>query len=182
MPTTRGRNHDEQASGTIPRRANTNPNLAVADARRTSNGRVIVMPTPTAGPLIAPITGLVHDEEPQRHEAALVAVAAVGLLHDAGGGGTGAAVVERGVAPAEVGAGTERPTAPGNHHRPHLGIGVDLVERRAQLPLHGDREGVEPVRAVERDGGHAVGHVVGDLPVRHVSDPRTWVGASRRRP
>ena len=27
MPTTRGRNHDEHASGTMPRRANTNPNL-----------------------------------------------------------------------------------------------------------------------------------------------------------
>ena len=30
MPTTRGRNHDEHASGTRPRRAKTNPNFAVA--------------------------------------------------------------------------------------------------------------------------------------------------------
>ena len=60
MPTTRGRNHDEQASGTIPRRANTKPNLAVSEASRTSIGRVIVAPTPTAGPLIAAITGFVH--------------------------------------------------------------------------------------------------------------------------
>src|SRR4029450_9009521 len=63
MPPPRGRTHDEQASGTIPRRANTKPNLAVADARRTSNGRAIVIPTPTAAPLIAPIRGLVHEKK-----------------------------------------------------------------------------------------------------------------------
>ena len=43
-------------SGTNPRRANTNPNLAVSLASRMSIGRVIVAPTPTAGPLIAAIT------------------------------------------------------------------------------------------------------------------------------
>ena len=57
MPTSRGRNHDEAASGTIPRRANTKPMRADSDARRTSIGSVMVMPTPTAGPLMAPITG-----------------------------------------------------------------------------------------------------------------------------
>ena len=60
MPTTRGRNQLEHASGTIPRRANTNPILAPSAARRTSIGRVIVIPTPTAGPLMAAITGLVE--------------------------------------------------------------------------------------------------------------------------
>src|SRR5215213_9987988 len=58
MPTMRGRNHDEHASGTIPRRANTNPSLASSATNRTSIGRVIVTPTPTAGPLIAAKTGL----------------------------------------------------------------------------------------------------------------------------
>ena len=58
IPTTRGRNHDEHASGTMPRRANTKPNRACSPASRTSIGRVMVAPTPTAAPLIAPITGL----------------------------------------------------------------------------------------------------------------------------
>ena len=57
IPTTRGKNHDEQASVMIPRRAKTKPNLAVSLDRRISIGRVIVTPTPTAGPIIAPIIG-----------------------------------------------------------------------------------------------------------------------------
>ena len=60
MPTTRGRNQLLQASGTIPRRAKTKPNLAFSLAIRTSMGSVMVTPTPTAGPLIAAITGFVH--------------------------------------------------------------------------------------------------------------------------
>ena len=59
IPTTRGKNQLEQASGMIPRRANTKPMRASSAARRTSIGSVIVAPTPTAGPLIAAITGLV---------------------------------------------------------------------------------------------------------------------------
>jgi hypothetical protein len=59
MPTIRGRNQLEHASGTIPRRVNTKPILAPSAARRMSIGSVIVMPTPTAGPLIAAITGFV---------------------------------------------------------------------------------------------------------------------------
>ncbi len=60
MPTIRGRNQLEQASGTMPRRVKTNPILAPSTASRMSIGSVIVMPTPTAGPLIAAITGFVH--------------------------------------------------------------------------------------------------------------------------
>ncbi len=62
MPTTRGRNQLEQASGMIPRRANTKPMRASSEARRTSIGSVIVAPTPTAGPLIAAITGFVQSK------------------------------------------------------------------------------------------------------------------------
>ncbi|HZN87679.1 MAG TPA: hypothetical protein VFB44_01770 [Thermoleophilaceae bacterium] len=62
MPTTRGRNQLEQASGTIPRRANTKPIFATSAASRTSIGRVIVIPTPTAGPLIAATTGFVDSK------------------------------------------------------------------------------------------------------------------------
>ena len=42
MPTTRGRNQLDAASGTIPRRAKTKPKRALSDARRTSIGSVIV--------------------------------------------------------------------------------------------------------------------------------------------
>ena len=59
IPTTRGKNQLEHASGMIPRRANTKPMRASSAARRMSIGSVIVAPTPTAGPLIAAITGLV---------------------------------------------------------------------------------------------------------------------------
>lgn len=58
IPTTRGRNHDDAASGTMPTRPNTKPNRADSAAMRTSMGSVIVAPTPTAGPLTAAITGL----------------------------------------------------------------------------------------------------------------------------
>ncbi|WRL65068.1 hypothetical protein U6N30_05060 [Blastococcus brunescens] len=58
MPTTRGRNHDDAASGTMPTRPKTNPKRADSAAMRMSIGRVSVAPMPTAGPLIAAITGL----------------------------------------------------------------------------------------------------------------------------
>jgi hypothetical protein len=60
MPTTLGRNHDEAASGTNPRRANTKPKRALSDASRMSIGNVMVAPTPTDGPFTAAITGFVH--------------------------------------------------------------------------------------------------------------------------
>jgi hypothetical protein len=56
----RGRNQALPASGVSPRRAKTKPNLASADAMRMSIGSARVMPTPTAGPLIAAIDGLVQ--------------------------------------------------------------------------------------------------------------------------
>ena len=56
----RGRNQDDAASGTIPSRPNTKPIRARSEASRTSMGRVMVAPMPTAAPLIAPITGLVQ--------------------------------------------------------------------------------------------------------------------------
>ena len=46
MPTIRGRNQLEHASGTMPRRAKTNPILDPSATSRMSIGKVIVMPTP----------------------------------------------------------------------------------------------------------------------------------------
>ena len=45
----------------MPRRAKTKPKRADSLAKRTSIGKVIVTPTPTAGPLIAAMTGLVQE-------------------------------------------------------------------------------------------------------------------------
>jgi hypothetical protein len=58
MPTRRGRNQLDAASGTSSRRANTSPKRADDEASRMSIGSVMVTPTPTAGPLTAAITGL----------------------------------------------------------------------------------------------------------------------------
>ena len=43
---------------TMPRREKTKPTFAVEQAMRIVAGRVMVMPTPTAGPFIAAIVGL----------------------------------------------------------------------------------------------------------------------------
>jgi len=44
----------------MPRRAKTKPIFTVSAASRISIGSVIVAPTPTAGPLMAAITGLLN--------------------------------------------------------------------------------------------------------------------------
>ena len=60
MPTTFGRNHVAQASGTMPRRENTKPNRADVLASRMSMGSSMVAPRPAATPFTAAITGLVQ--------------------------------------------------------------------------------------------------------------------------
>ena len=57
MPTSRGRNQVLQASGTTPRREKTKPIRAAEEAIRMSMARVTVAPKPTAGPLMAAMTG-----------------------------------------------------------------------------------------------------------------------------
>ena len=58
MPTIRGRNQDDAASGTMPSRPKTKPIRAVVEASRRSMASVMVAPMPTAAPLIAAMTGL----------------------------------------------------------------------------------------------------------------------------
>src|ERR1700722_4769386 len=60
IPTILGKNHEEQPSVTIPRRAKTKPIVESVEAMRMSHGSVIVAPIPMAGPLIAAMTGLVR--------------------------------------------------------------------------------------------------------------------------
>ena len=62
IPTMRGRNQLEQASGTMPRFAKTKPYLAFLDASLTSMAHCIVAPIPTAGPLHAEMTGFKHSK------------------------------------------------------------------------------------------------------------------------
>jgi hypothetical protein len=62
MPTTRGRNQLEHASGVMPRRAKTKPKRASVEAMRISIGSSMVAPTPTAGPLMAAITGFIDSK------------------------------------------------------------------------------------------------------------------------
>ena len=126
MPTTRGRNQLEHASGTIPRRTNTNPIRAVSDASRTSIGSVIVAPIPTAGPLIAAITGLVHSK--------IRSVSRPPLSRgDSGLRPRGSRLVNVSLAALEVGAGAEPAAGAGDDHRAHLVVGVSPFERRMEL-------------------------------------------------
>ena len=57
MPTSRGRNQHEPASIAMPRLLNTKPMRALVDIKRMSIGKHMVMPTPTAAPLIAATIG-----------------------------------------------------------------------------------------------------------------------------
>ena len=76
----------------------------------------------------------------------------------------------------EIGARAERPAGPGHDNRARLGVGVDRVERGAELALHRVGERVEPFRAVQRDAHDpvGVGAVVEDRLVRcrHVDAER----------
>ena len=60
MPTMRGKNQLDAASGTIPRWENTNPKRALSLAMRMSIASCMVTPMPTAGPFTAAITGFRH--------------------------------------------------------------------------------------------------------------------------
>lgn len=57
VPISRGRKYDEHASMMMPRLEKTNPIFAGAYATRILAGRHMVMPTPTAAPLIAAMVG-----------------------------------------------------------------------------------------------------------------------------
>ena len=95
-------------------------------------------------------------------------MATVGLALHAGLGGRVVGVEGR-LPAAEVGAGAEPASGTGHHDGADRRVAVDLVEHLAQLDLHVLGEGVEPVRAVERDGRDTVLDRVRDLPQLHVS-------------
>ena len=117
-----------------------------------SIGSVIVTPTPTAGPLIAPITGFVHRKMRSVSEAALVAVVHLGPTAAGDGADPSAASVLNVSPPPPRSAPAQKPRpATGDDDGAHVVVGVDPVEGVAQLALHRDGEGVEPVGPVEGD-------------------------------
>ena len=109
-------------------------------------GNVMEAPTPTADPFMAAIDRLQRTEDPQgQHPAQVPGGHASGVAgwQDEGPG-----------ARTEVGPGAEGAAVPGDHHRPHVVVGVGLVEHFEELGTHGAGEGVEAVGTVEGDRGH----------------------------
>ena len=139
----------------MPRRANTKPMRASSAARRTSIGSVIVAPTPTAGPLIAAITGFVDSKIRSVSSPPLSRLAPATLSR--------LRAVERVAAAAQVRARAEAPAGAGDDDRAHVVVRVREIERRAQLCAHLRGPRVQPLGSVQRDREHAVGGLRGDL-------------------
>ena len=106
-----------------------------------SIGSVMVTPTPTAAPLIAPITGFVQSKmrnetmpPPSRGTPDL-------RLDVAAASGEGVA------AGGQVGTRTEPTTGTGDDDGPDVVVGIDPVERVDHLPHHRAGERVEPAPA-----------------------------------
>ena len=126
MPTSRGRNQLLHASGTTPRRAKTKPIFAALEARRMSMASVSVAPKPTAGPLMAAITGFFISKMRSETRPPPSRWSSGRSLRP------GPPVEGRAPA-AQVGAGAEGAARAGDDHRPHAVVGVGLVERLDQL-------------------------------------------------
>ena len=114
----------------MPRRAKTKPIFAPSAAMRTSIGSVIVMPTPTAGPLIAAITGLCDS----KMRSVTCPPPSRGTRRRRRGRARRASKVL--AAAAEVGAGAEAAARAGDDDRAHVVVGVGAVEGLDQLARH----------------------------------------------
>src|SRR5439155_6317563 len=60
----------------------------------------------------------------------------------------------------DVAARAESPPGSRDDHRPYAGFIVERAEGIAQLAVHVERQGIEPIRTVERDRGDARVRVV----------------------
>ena len=131
MPTSRGRNQLDAASGTIPRRANTKPNRADGRGEAHVHGQRHRGADADAAPLIAPITGLRAGGEAQRDHAAAVARSHPDPTSPSGVRPRRARRSSKVPPPAaEVGARAERPPRAGDDQRADRVVGVGRVERR----------------------------------------------------
>ena len=127
-----------------------------------SIGSVIEMPTPTAEPLMAPITGLVQSKirststpPPSRGARGVSLVRPLASALN--------------VSPPELRSAPAQydPPGPGHDHGPHGVVGVGLVERHQQLLEHRAGERVELLGPVQRDDGGGTIDLVGDLGEGH---------------
>ena len=128
MPTIRGRNQLEHASGTMPRRAKTNPILAPSATSRMSIGKRHRDADSDRRPIDRRDHRLQRVEDAQRNLTAGVTRYLVPRL--------AVAPVERVAAPAQVGAGAEAPALAGDDDRAHVVVGIGAVEGLDQLPAH----------------------------------------------
>ena len=163
MPTIRGRNQVEQASGTMPSRPNTKPIRAFVEASRRSIASVIVAPMPTAAPLIAAITGF---GSAWIASVTLPPVSRTPSWYGASSrcsrssSGVGATVSSRpNTLPSAERSmpGAERAPGAGDHDRPHVVVAGVGEEHLLELAGHRQVERVERVRPVQGEGRDAVG-------------------------
>src|SRR3990167_2776868 len=151
MPTRRGRNQLEAASGLMPRRLNTKPKRAFSEAMRISIGSCMVTPMPTAAPLMGDAAAAIALDV-DRFGAALLAIAGAGVIVEGLGAGR------------EVCAGAESALAvPGDDDDLHIVVGIGDVEGLDHLVHHRAGEGVHVVRAVEGQRGNAVLDIENDF-------------------
>src|SRR5581483_11856619 len=101
-----------------------------------------------------------HLVDPQRDESAAVAVLLRRLA-------PALARAERRAASPEVGAGAEGPAGAGHDDRPHAVVRIRAIEGGDELLDHGRVDGVEALRPVQRDRGHAVVDLVAQRLERH---------------
>ena len=122
----------------MPRRAKTKPNFAEVDASRMSMGRVMLAPTPAAGPLIAAITGLVLEKIRSATRPPVSRCQAPALRWSK-------------EEPPELTSAPAQKPAPGagHHDHPYVVVGVGRVQDVEQIGHHPGVEGVQllgPVR------------------------------------
>ena len=160
MPTTRGRNQLEHASGTMPRRANTKPKRATSAARRMSIASVIVTPMPTAGPFTAAMTGFLLSK------IRSVSSPPPSRLSPFGRSARASALNVAPPAPRSAPAQNARPGA-GHDDRANRIVGIGAIERVDHLGHHRAGERVQLFRTVHRDREYAVVDVVQDFLITH---------------
>ena len=150
----RGRNQDEQASGTTPRRVKTKPILASAAAIRISMGRVMVIPTPTACPLIAPMTGF-----RQLKIARATLAASVSVLTNWNLFAFPLGCIEGGGAVRKVSPGAESLARSCDYDCSDSIVSISLGKDLYQLQSHGRCKGVHLLGAIKRYSGNPIGQL-----------------------
>ena len=155
-----GRNDDDASSGTRPIFTNRTLSLALSATTMRSNGRIIVRPTPIAGPFTAATIGFVDrmssTQSRVRAGGARPSTIVAGQLR----------VEHRG----DVGARAEPAARAGDHEGAHGGVGVGRFDRVDELGAHARRPRVELVGTVQGEQHDVVALLAEDLLVVHGAD------------